>query len=289
MANVQKRIRSLQNHYKQVYSERGHPNFWMVIDPGDIATWYVLIHDLGKDHKGGEYLMRMTAPENYPFGPPKFELFTPNPRYTIGQSRPCVSMGEYHADNYPAILGMYGFTCELIYTFHASDKELGGGISMKSNVSKEEKLKLASESVAYNNTHYPQVMKLFEEERTRVFKNPLKTIEMPVETTDKSSDKSGKSTSESKKEKSKKIEEPESEEEDEEPEQDESTSETDASEESEASESISEEKPKKPTKSSKSKKETITKKEVKSKTPTSKTTKTSKTPIVKKSTKVNKK
>lgn len=95
MATPQKKIKSLQNHYQQVYLVRGHPNFWIVIDPGDICTWYVLLHSLGNKNKGGEYLMRMTAPDNYPFGPPKFELFTPNPRYTIGQSRPCVSMGEY--------------------------------------------------------------------------------------------------------------------------------------------------------------------------------------------------
>lgn len=267
MADPQRRIRALQNHYKQVYLERGHPNFWMVMDPGDIATWYVLIHDLGEDHKGGEYLMRMTAPNNYPFGPPKFELFTPNPRYAIGKSRPCVSMGEYHANNYPAILGMYGFTCELIYTFHASDKELGGGISMKSGVNKQDKLKLASESVAYNNKHYPEVMKLFEEERTRVFKNPLKNIEMPIETPDKSTDKSTNSTKPSKSSKSKKINELDELESSESQESQEEQSDIEESD----TESISEEKPKK----GKSKKTSgIIKKDVKVKT--TKTPKTSK-------------
>lgn len=169
-------VKALQNHYKKVYIEQGHPNFWMVLDPDDIATWYVLLHDMGEDNLGGEYLMRMTAPANYPYSPPLFEFFTPNPRYAIGGMRPCVSMGEYHADNYPALLGMYGFTCELIYSFFASDKDMGGGISMIMGTSKESKLKMARESVGYNNKHYPELMKLFDEERKRVFKNPLKPI-----------------------------------------------------------------------------------------------------------------
>jgi flagellar biosynthesis GTPase FlhF len=225
------RTKALLNHYKQVYSDKGHPNFWMVMDPNDIATWYVLIHSLGPEHKGGEYLMRMTAPKNYPFGPPQFELFTPNPRYTIGSSRPCVSMGEYHAGNYPALLGMYGFACELIYSFQSSDAEMGGGISMKTGVTEKEKLKLAAESVAFNNTHYEVVMKLFEEERKRKFKNPISEIDTPKSTKSSKSSKSSKSTKSSK------------------------TSESEESQESHESES-SEEKPKKKSpKSNKTKEE----------------------------------
>ena len=264
------RVKALQNHYKQVYQDKGHPNFWMVVDPGDIGTWYVLIHDLGEEHEGGEYLMRMTAPENYPYGPPKFELFTPNPRYQIGKSRPCVSMGEYHSNNYPAILGMYGFTCELIYTFHASDTEMGGGISMKTGVTKEEKLILARESVAYNNKHYAVVMELFKEERTRVFKNPLKKVEMPVEIdkpkkVDKS-DKTDKSSKSKKSSKTSKIQELESQESSNETESDPGESQ-EPSNEFEPSEEIV--KIKKSEKSSKS----------------SKTSKTSESKIVTKSTK----
>jgi hypothetical protein len=115
----------------------------------------------------------MTAPNNYPFGPPKFELFTPNPRYEIGKSRPCVSMGEYHPEGYPALLGMYGFACEIAYSISVPGDEMGAGISIKMKVSSADKQEMAKKSVEYNKKHYPEVMKLFEEERTRVFKNPL--------------------------------------------------------------------------------------------------------------------
>lgn len=112
-------------------------------------------------------------------------------------------MGEYHAYNYPATLGMYGFICQIVYTFYASDKELGGGISMKMGVSDEEKQKLAEESVKYNQTHYPEVMKLFEEERTRVFKDPLTKVDIlednsSNEETDSSTIKSSKNKKPSK-------------------------------------------------------------------------------------------
>lgn len=194
------RTKALQNHYKNVYLEHGNETFWMVIDPNDIGTWYVLIHNLDGDNKGGEYLMRMTAPNNYPFGPPKFELFTPNPRYEIGKSRPCVSMGEYHPEGYPALLGMYGFACEIAYSISVPGDEMGAGISIKMKVSSADKQEMAKKSVEYNKKHYPEVMKLFEEERTRVFKNPLEYNNSKITKPSKQSNppKSSKSTKSSK-------------------------------------------------------------------------------------------
>lgn len=198
------RTKALQNHYKNVYLEHGNETFWMVIDPNDIGTWYVLIHNLDGDNKGGEYLMRMTAPNNYPFGPPKFELFTPNPRYEIGKSRPCVSMGEYHPEGYPALLGMYGFACEIAYSISVPGDEMGAGISIKMKVSSADKQEMAKKSVEYNKKHYPEVMKLFEEERTRVFKNPLEYNNSKITKPSKQSNppKSSKSTKSSKSSKS---------------------------------------------------------------------------------------
>ena len=120
---------------------------------------------MGEDQPEAEYLMRMTATDKYPFDPPRFELFTPNPRYEIGKDRPCLSIGEYHGANYPALLGMIGFAIEIFGTFFMPDKDLGGGISLKIGKGDDKKKKYALGSKAFNEKYYPAVMKLFEEER----------------------------------------------------------------------------------------------------------------------------
>lgn len=200
-----KSTKALQNHYKQRYIDcGGHEHFWAVMDPNDVKTWYILYHDMGADQPNAEYLMRMTATDKYPFDPPKFELFTPNPRYEIGKSRPCLSIGEYHANDYPALLGMIGFAIEVFGTFFMSAKDLGGGISLKTSKTENSK-QMAEASRAFNETHYPQVMELFKEERKRVFVDKIAEKIEIAEKTKKSSKKVEESESSSEEKEKKKV------------------------------------------------------------------------------------
>jgi ubiquitin-protein ligase len=126
----------------------------------DPQTWFILITNLsGKDGEleGGEYLFRMWAPPKFPFEPPKFTALTPNGVYDIKQSI-CISVGEYHKDQYQAVLGMGGFAKEMangIMTWNTMGHGIGI-IHMQNTVA--DKRRWAKESRAYNLKNYGNIM-----------------------------------------------------------------------------------------------------------------------------------
>lgn len=145
-----KRIRMLQGHFRRATKE---PNEYVkyAMDEDNVNVWYVKFHNLDTPYKGGEYIVKFIAPENFPYDPPKFEFLTPNGLYSAdGRMRPCVSIGEYHKGEYPSVLGMHQFPVMILGTLIAWES-LGHGISVI-NTTEKEKQKLADESVEYNET-----------------------------------------------------------------------------------------------------------------------------------------
>ena len=180
----------LQKHYQNMYLKHGHQKFWIVIDPQDMKKWYVLYHDLEGEHEGGEYLMLLEAQPRHPFEPPHFQFLTPNGKFQK-EKKPCVDIGHYHSDNWPPELGMYGFASMIYYALKSD--EVTNGIAMI-KATKEQNVKYAEESVNYNQTVYPEIMKWFVEERTRKFEEAIEN-DSALLITDKlkKSDKSDKS------------------------------------------------------------------------------------------------
>lgn len=125
--------------------------------------WYVLLSGFSGDDnefEGGEYLVRMEAPEKFPYEPPSFYFMTPNGVYGV-ETKVCIHIGEYHKADYRAALGMRGFAEQLVSGM-IGWKSLGGGISILSTKN-EEKKKLAKASREYNNKNFPKVMKMIQD------------------------------------------------------------------------------------------------------------------------------
>jgi ubiquitin-protein ligase len=150
MTAVEKRrTNALMNQYRKAISEPS--TFAMYsLDPNDIGIWYIKLFDIGGDRDefvGGEYLVKITAPPEFPMKPPHFEMLTPNGVYGIN-CKVCISIGEYHANSYRATLGIAGFVQQLMSGL-VGWETLGGGINIvKSTVT--EKKKLAADSRGYN-------------------------------------------------------------------------------------------------------------------------------------------
>lgn len=113
---------------------------------GELSSWYILLSGFDGDEgefKDGEYLVRMEAPEDFPFNPPHFYLMTENGVYGV-ETKVCINIGEYHKDQYRAALGMAGFAAELMSGL-IGWKSLGGGISIiQTTVAEKKKLARAS-------------------------------------------------------------------------------------------------------------------------------------------------
>lgn len=131
-----------------------------------VNEWYILLSGFeGNDSeytytengemKFGEYLCRMVAPADFPFNPPEFYMLTENGLYGI-EEKVCISIGEFHAKDYRAALGMAGFAEQLVSGL-IGWKELGNGIRIiKTTAGK--KSKLAKYSREYNYNVHPDIM-----------------------------------------------------------------------------------------------------------------------------------
>src|SRR6516164_7845329 len=88
--------RILQAQY-QGQLQAPHPNLLVWMDPQDIRIWYFLIVGLDAPFLGGEYIFKLTTPNEFPHKPPTFEFMTQNGVYQPGGPI-CVSVGEFHAE-----------------------------------------------------------------------------------------------------------------------------------------------------------------------------------------------
>lgn len=139
MASVQRFVKVMLSQYKKATSEADqYTKYYM--DPNDVGTWYVLISGMDGDDDeftGGEFIVRMVAPngsngkEPFPFSPPEFYFMTPTNIYDV-EKKVCISIGEFHANDYRATLGMSGFVANLISGM-IGWKSLGGGINIVNN------------------------------------------------------------------------------------------------------------------------------------------------------------
>jgi ubiquitin-protein ligase len=142
------RVRMLQGHYRRATASYD-PYIKYAMDEDDINVWYVKFHNLDAPFKGGEYIAKFIAPKNFPYDPPGFEFLTPNGVYSVGGgSRPCISIGEYHSNAYPAVLGMHQFPVMILGTL-LDYKMIEGGIAVMKTTAVE-KQQYADESLNYN-------------------------------------------------------------------------------------------------------------------------------------------
>ncbi len=166
-------MKALVNTYKQKYIKQLEKELEMhkagthidrkilfIMNQTNISIWYGLIFGLDKDDvfANGQYIIELKASEDYPRKPPVFRYYTPNGVFNKDSS-PCINMGHYHADNYPATLGMTGFG-EIVLEALRGYKDLISGASII-DTTPEYKKECASTSVKYNENNYPQILEQF--------------------------------------------------------------------------------------------------------------------------------
>ncbi len=147
----------LQAQYKKATAEP-HDYLRFMMDEKNISKWYVLLSGFDGDEdefKGGEYLVRVELPSDFPFNPPHFYFMTPNGLYGT-ETKVCISIGEYHKADYRAALGVSGF-CNQLVSGLIGWRDMGGGINiLKTKIN--EKKAYAIQSADSNNNNYPELM-----------------------------------------------------------------------------------------------------------------------------------
>jgi len=129
----------------------------------NINVWYVLLHNITGDegeYVSGEYLCKLVLPADFPHHPPEFYLMTPNGTYECNK-KVCIHIGEFHANQYPATLGVCGFTDQLISGLIGwRHLNLTEGIGLLATTV-EAKKKYAADSKTYNLVHHADIMRMF--------------------------------------------------------------------------------------------------------------------------------
>jgi len=138
--------------------------------PGEELTWYFLI--MGDDdshYKGGQYIGKIVHHKTYPAKPPDYWMLTPNGRYTV-DNKICLSNSSYHSGEWSSSWNIVTILIAFASIWY-DDKE--GGISHTTNVSKEERQRLARQSVDFNMRKYPEIYDQFN--KTYLSGSPPKT------------------------------------------------------------------------------------------------------------------
>ncbi len=128
----------------------------------NVRIWYVLLSNITGDENeyiGGEYIVRIELPGDFPENPPHFYFLTPQGLYGLDKEV-CISIGRFHPDNYRAVLGVKGF-CNNLVSGLIGWRDINDGIRIL-NTSVEEKKALAAASREYNRTHYSNILALIE-------------------------------------------------------------------------------------------------------------------------------
>jgi ubiquitin-protein ligase len=147
-----------------------HPNLLAQMETDDMRVWHFMVRGLDAPYAGGEYIFRLTAPDDFPQKPPIFEFFTPNGLYMPGGPI-CISVGEFHADDKPgnlgsygwrAALGMRGFATQVVNGMICYDA-LGDGIRI-TNAPAQMKSMLAKCSHEHNARHHARLAAVFDDQ-----------------------------------------------------------------------------------------------------------------------------
>lgn len=132
-------------------------------DTPSLRVWYVMLTGFtgnNDEYVGGEYLVRMEIPVDFPFAPPHFYLLTPNGLYDC-EHKVCISIGEFHSEDYRAALGVSGF-CEQLVSGLIGWKDIDHGISI-SITTVDQKRAFALASKEYNQNHFGSLVFMINE------------------------------------------------------------------------------------------------------------------------------
>lgn len=126
-------------------------------DDKDMLIWYFLVKGPEfSDYKGGYYLGKIMHNPEYPFKPPDFMMLTPSGRFLTDQ-KICLSNSSYHSNEWSSMWNIKAILTGFL-SIMLDDNE--HGISHISRP-KDEKMKLAKESVQFNKDKYPDLIKKF--------------------------------------------------------------------------------------------------------------------------------
>lgn len=154
-------VRASKNQFRHAVKER-LDYCKIALDENDITHWYALLYNLSgpeDEFIGGEFLVEIKLPEEFPFKPPAFHFLTPTGVFEIN-TKCCIHIGEYHSQNYSATSKAGGFIMELANGLMCHNQLTNGIGLIKTTL--EDKKKCARLSKQWNQKHYKKIIDMIE-------------------------------------------------------------------------------------------------------------------------------
>jgi len=142
---VMKEIRDYQTGDKK--------NFQLSYDENDLQMFYAVVDSMDGDYSGGQYIMKVKLPDNYPYSPPVISCVNPNGRFEPGTNI-CLNISHYHSESWSPLITVEKVIYSVISVFY--DPQIHGIGSKYSE--KEEVKRLASESKTYNAKYHKDIL-----------------------------------------------------------------------------------------------------------------------------------
>ena len=124
-------------------------------DEDDLSFYFLIKGNDGSCFENGYYLGKIVIPENYPVECGAFYMLTPNSRFNVNR-KICINISSQLSLKSPQILTNFNnfyliFMCDNI-----------SGIGLTKETVEQRKIK-AKESVLFNSTNYPDIIKKFDQ------------------------------------------------------------------------------------------------------------------------------
>ena len=120
----------------------------------NISIWYAKVKNLSDEYKGGEYLLKIKFPEEYPFKAPDYEVLTPSGRFEIN-SKLCFSNTGFHGETWSAMWGIDQILMGLVSYFYERKSQ---GIGHIATTTVADRTKFAKDSVSYNQRKHNDIL-----------------------------------------------------------------------------------------------------------------------------------
>lgn len=177
---VKARTKALVGNFRRCTVKNVHPHIKFIMRGDNTHEWYFMMGSFpttdgnmvgqfagsNDEFLDGQYIGKITATSKYPYAPPDVEMLTPTGVFPMHTNNFCIDIGKYHKNNYPATLGMDGYT-KMIWAGLLGWKELGAGINLvvqqgtPHHDSIDAIKQAAAESQQYNAQHNGEIIDQF--------------------------------------------------------------------------------------------------------------------------------
>ena len=143
--------------------EKTNPEFFDVLaNPENILEIYFLMFGRpDTPYEGGQYIGKIVHSPEYPRKAPDYFVLTQNGRFEIGK-KICLTNSSYHQSDWaPAAWNLVSILEGFSSVWHSEIKEDKHGISHIGSTPPEQIKKLASQSIQFNLTNYPNLYPKF--------------------------------------------------------------------------------------------------------------------------------